>query len=1127
MLRRLLIIALSLSSPHVVFAQPLGVLGQQGNVSVTKVRDLPPTPAGTLLDSDGNSYGVNGSLVCSGPGTGGATRYYLDPGANPGQKFAAAEPASGGVRLLIWNTGQSGGAPRISMFRVRCGQNEELLGSLDLTASTFPSNTTDPYGFFDVYTLIDARGRLCTPNSDGIACFAAGNPLDVERTIRASELRAQLVPASVMWSSLFPEISPTASEVALRFGVMAGSADGSLYSIFEIELGDGAQIALIRYLVERMAAGTVALRYGPEALVRTGPSPTNTEVRKALSRVSALAVDESTQTLFAFPRSGRRLIMPRWMSHPIFDGLGAATWPLHAVSGEDGTRVGHLELSQVFQQSLGNPGNPTQVAMKTSASGRVLFTAATGEYQLAYEPDAIDMDEDGLSASEERTLGSSDYAGDSDGGGLRDGIEARVYRTNPSLASDDADRLRRHTTDVEYAYSPLIRERLDVETHRQTWSSNFLCGGGSCWDRSGRQVLTGAGTNGPFMTEDGTHAIANFSGTEIRRYDVRSGSHEMVARTGDITTLLPTGANLEPIPGKGQRVYLVGDKRVVAFGDAPPQVVFDLSAEECRSKLGACGPASIDSTLYGEDVYTNLLPLGFDPVIDRLLVLAVGHMDQVVLGVASGQAPVVLARGNELPEYMIDTGGGIYPTASVPEVMTPLATGELWATYEGSVGFVDGDYSAYDGPNMPFLSGLPGRGFDDSLFVNATGGPTPRGLFELVRMDGRIEPGDVMSFSGPNSIDPGTFQPSRTRTGPYLYRVGRRGGVSPLFDTYGAPGSFADFGAVRGMRVSVDGRICAAGMDGKLHELIDPDPITKVPARYNTYTSVQGATDCLYDDDGKLHVLIDSPPGIFIFDSRDQEPGALYAITGVSTPTRFVLGADGMYRIADAAGPLACAGIQSGMLSTGSISAAGLTLGKDGALYVLERPSGALLRVDATAACTPAGVPTPLGVDAMMLYTHAAKPVFPWIVANLVERPDGQFMIMPARSRLLPYDPSLPIDEPMYLFYFDPRDRSFEVSPHDFGFAGTGSALALVPGGAWNDPWGEAGSSGSPDAGVGSGPDGGGSAGGGGGGGDEGGCGCSSTPARRAPRSLAWLLGLGLGWWRARPRGPWRQPNPR
>ena len=73
-------------------------------------------------------------------------------------------------------------------------------------------------------------------------------------------------------------------------------------------------------------------------------------------------------------------------------------------------------------------------------------------------------------------------------------------------------------------------------------------------------------------------------------------------------------------------------------------------------------------------------------------------------------------------------------------------------------------------------------------------------------------------------------------------------------------------------------------------------------------------------------MLIDSPPGIFIFDTRSSEPGMLFSIQGMSTPSRFLLAPDGTYRIADGAGPLQCADINTGMLTSSGLAIAGLTL---------------------------------------------------------------------------------------------------------------------------------------------------------------------------------------------------------
>ncbi|MBX7100412.1 MAG: hypothetical protein K1X89_22025, partial [Myxococcaceae bacterium] len=1092
-------------------AQSLGVLGQPGKLQLQKVASIAANAAGgTLVDPEGNTWTKPGDVACSGPGTSGNVRYYLPGGGYPGERYAAVDPKTGGIQLLVWNTGSGGGAPRISLFSIHCGQAESLLGSLDLTASTTPSTAEVPFGFFDLLARVDPQGRFCTPALSGYLCFQGGASLTATQVLSASAVRAQLVGASVDWTKVVPEATKTMTETAAVVGATTFSSDGTLYAVFEVELAEpgGVQVLRVKWVLEKSPQGVIVARFGPEATSQRGAFAAQLAVRKTLGRVGNLAVDEARGVLLAYPRAGQRFEYSKFVMRSIFDGVGAATWRLRADAGAANDQPGHLELSQVFEQSIGNPGNPIQVVMQQAPDGGVLFASAAGIFRLAYDSDDVDMDEDGLTAAEERMLGSSDYSQDSDGKGVRDGVEVKLYGSNPASGADDAAHLRVPEGNVEYAASTLIREKLDVEVQRQTWPSSWLCGMGTCTDRDGKKVLTGAPLNGPFVTEDGVHALSN-TGSEIRRYALPSGTAETVAKVSDLSALIGSATGLEPIPGKGSRVFMVGDGRVIAFGDGPAQVVFDLVQEQCKSKLGTCGPPLLDTTVYLADTYNTLQPIGFDPVIDRLLVLAVGNFDQFLLAVAPGKPPVALARGKDLPVYLLDTGSGQYFSAAVPSVMTPLATGDLWSFYEGALGYVSGDYQPYAGSRTDYVGGSWGRGFDDSLYTTTSAGPAARGLFELVRMEDRIDPGDVLLFAGPSSLDVTSFQPSLTKRGPYLYRVGRRGGTIAFFDKVGREGVFSALTAVRGMGVASDGRICAAGLDGKLTELFDPDA-AHVPQRIRTLGAVTGAVDCLYSSDGLLHVLTESPTTISVLDSRQQlVTPTVHPVTGLSTPTRFVRLSDGSYLVADAAGPLGCVGATGGAATVGKLSVAGLTLGSDGKLYLLDRSTGELLSVDPAAACSASAAPTPLSVDVkklMALTGRSASANFPWVVANLAQRPDGRLLVMPARSRLTPDTSGNPINDPTYLFFVDPADKSVQVSHLEFDTASAPSAMVLVPGGTWRDPWGpgSAGSGGGAGTGGGSGSSGGG-AGTGGGAGGGGACGCGAMPGAAMLAALALL----------------------
>ncbi len=1094
------VLALSLLTPSLAAqAGELGIFGQPGDVDT----DLVTPERGVSFDGAGNMY-LGYSCV-------NAPIAHLVSSA-PGQKNWATDVAGEGALAVAWESGELG-RWAITLYRTHCDREDDVLGRVDLTPTSNPPTMTSMYGSnFGFFTAVDAQHRLCVSSNRGVECLGAGNPLAVELFLPLADVEAQVAPGG-RWSELLPAIPVEATKVGDHFGAMVFAPDGRLFTVLSIEVAYGGISWDLLWLIERKLDGNIVVRHGPELVSHNAVSSApSREIRNTLSFSTSLGIDKTTETLFVWPVSGHRFLLSPFAGHQVYEGVGVATFRLDGTPNPN-DRPGHIELSTVLQEVL--PGNLRQIGMIQGPNAPLFSTTLgpqgpMGTFKLHYDPETIDLDEDGLTASDERLLGTSDYAKDSDGGGTRDILESRVYHTNPAVGSDDPAPSRRHDLTVDYAYSSLIRERLDIQVDEQVWNSKYLCGMGKCYDEKGTKVFEGS-LYGPWLTEDGVHAVGE-TATEVMRWSLVDGTSELVVNLGDLQGLVGAAVGgTRIIPGKGSRLFLVsplGD-RVLVFGDRPVRVLFDLPAEVCKSRLGTCADPLMGGGTFLPDTYTNVRIVGFDPVADRLIVLVTGNMDTLLVGLTPDADPVILARGGDYPPYVLDTGMGAFLSAAVPTKMVPLADGELWCDFEGAHGFCDSEYTPWAGHNLPFLGNEPSPGWE-SYFQNAAGGPTMYGLWEMVRVEQVIEKGDVIMFAGPNSLDLATLQNRRTEPlrGPYLYKIGRRGEVSIMFNHYEFPSLFASFGAVRGMGVAPDGRVCAAGMDGKLRELTEPNA-KAVPQNAVEFPEIEGASDCLYDDSGRLHVLIESPmPGVLVFDSRMQtSQGEMFPVNELSTPARFVLGRDGVYRIADAAGPMICFDPATGSSTKSSVSAAGLTIGNNGNLFVIIRPEGRLGEVDLPSACT--GAPRSLEIDTAKLMAVTNRPAYPWIVANVVQRPDGRFMLMPSRDRLVGYDLQNPINDPAYLFYFDPSDESFQVSHLDFGEAGTGSAMALVKGAAWTDPWAEGSSPIRPDGGTGPGSrDGGVSATPGDSGSKDEKCACSS--AHRAPPGWPTLLLVGI-----------------
>lgn len=108
-----------------------------------------------------------------------------------------------------------------------------------------------------------------------------------------------------------------------------------------------------------------------------------------------------------------------------------------------------LDISAGYNQTFSDKVTPALNGGNASYWSLAIGVSIVGERDL-------DPDRDGLKTSEERRISTDPLNPDTDGDGLTDGEEVRVYKTNPLLADTDGDGLRDGDEVKVYSTDPLV-----------------------------------------------------------------------------------------------------------------------------------------------------------------------------------------------------------------------------------------------------------------------------------------------------------------------------------------------------------------------------------------------------------------------------------------------------------------------------------------------------------------------------------------------------------------------------------------------------------------------------------------------------------------------------------------------
>ncbi|MCK6570011.1 MYXO-CTERM sorting domain-containing protein [Myxococcota bacterium] len=1141
-----------------VQARPL--LGEPGGVALTPVGEgdwAPDRAVTALLDDTGFVWSIASGgrdLRCFRNGDGLSDAWFLegDHEHSTVGGYTAARAADGdGIQILYGNGNLPGSMP-YRLERLRCGQPVELLA--EWPAEAVPSTQALgepelPYAF-GPRGAVRADGTFCATAPNGVWCFAPGSPPRAWAALGQEDFEAELLPAVDPARDL-PGFSAEYRLKSTTVTHLAFASDGRLVGRAVAEWitgppGNPGPGAAVLWIVSLDDAGEVRVLYGPETVAPAERIASNlssvagyqgfvgTNLRKRLPNLTGLEIDDARGLVWLWPMMGHRLLT-RGEDAATFHGIGLGAVRLDGATPD---RAGHVELGRRINEV--GPQNPEGLPPGFWILTRQLGTPALllakrdasqtlSAYTIDIDDSAADLDEDGLDGAEEAALGTSDLNADSDGGGLGDNLEARLFHTDPLAAGDDEQAMtgRHGDGDRHLGLTTLPRLQPGVsaleDLDDQPWASGWLCGRGRCASSEGRMVdLSESLTAAP--TRDGRAAVGMDLAGDFARWGLPEGTKEVLASGADLSPVLGNMGDGAVVPGRDGEVFVIGDSGVVRL--SPDSVLYDARQALCDAEWGSCysGPEPLISDLFQTGAGATY-PIGYDAVLNRVIVGQVAGGERWVLSVGA-DGPIVLARGADLDGVIYDDWSGRFPTAALaPMKALSLPEGDFFVTYAlaglpwtlppSGVGLADGRLAPYATLDFPVPVGLRALGLNGGVYGRGAVSDEDMypGLFALVPMGGPLAPGDAVLLGAPVSST--AEQPLRQRLG----RLGRAGAYeepwgSPTLPR--RPDPLAEAGTIRGVGASAStNQLCLAGEDGRLWLL----PWGAAAAEL--VFGVDGAADCLFRPDGGLSVLLAQPGAILEFapgetaarDARRLETGSALR------PVRFARDEGGTYYVIDELGPMGCVTPEGPAPSPHSLAA--VAVGDDGDVYALERPTGRLLELErpcAGGAATPLTSPDGQEYSAEWIARTLARALpRPWLLGHLVLRPDGLIFLGPARERFGPGAGTvLDSTEPGAVYALEPSTGRVIPAVDDIGLADGPAALAFIPGATWTDAYGPETRA---DAGV--------SASDGDAGGavnghaaDEGGCGCRTSG--RSPGPVGWI-GVGvvaLSWGRRRSRRP-------
>ncbi|MBL8783328.1 MAG: hypothetical protein JNJ59_00390, partial [Deltaproteobacteria bacterium] len=403
---------------------------------------------------------------------------------------------------------------------------------------------------------------------------------------------------------------------------------------------------------------------------------------------------------------------------------------------------------------------------------------------------------------------------------------------------------------------------------RTVGSDGPICVGGQCFGPGG--VLVGTypvarqlGGSSSVVSADASFVMLR-TAAGLERFYFADAREELAVPAADLATHVPTwspnDSSLHVLPLDPTRTLLVSDglvdpdrfPAVVVLAEGTTfTVLYDHAKAQRDSGLGvATGDLFAPLDL---GVMASIEVIGWNADTERLHLGVRGNWDSWLITVGLDGSARLLGRGralkglNALAFGRFAPGLDLYPPA-LPSFLLPTGHGDYLAG-----GGVMEPFGGYLPAQTTFISNmvdLPPLAFwGDVLMDTVCCGLNEDGLYELVRYDRSVSPGDVLFLRPlPQSGD--------SNAGAMLYKSGPRGGLAELW-----PATLSGVLDIGGIDLAPDGsmRLCIADRGQDVVWELEPAGPDGVPEIVRYTADVRGIRDCGYDADGTLRVLATGP----------------------------------------------------------------------------------------------------------------------------------------------------------------------------------------------------------------------------------------------------------------------------